>query len=876
MHNGNGARQIVIAAVSCLSTTAGVKGQQLNVPPFDHSRIYRSVNSNYGSDAAYSVGQEDIVGPNNRFWRLFMWFNLATLPSNADVQSVSIDYNGLVVVQGDPDGECHHIDFAVINLTRSQWLDLALANRWNPAVVALSQQPTPWCNVTSFCGAGSEFDLVNINGAQNFAEGHNEIGIVLRFAPQFAPDPLPPPPGDTTSCFPVSYPSDKFRLDNGYDIDCIEGTTDDDWFLQLTNVVLHVTYCMPSTWYRDADGDGYGNPNITTQACAQPSGYVGNDDDCNDNCGSCYPGGVEVCDGLNNDCDGQIDEGNIGLIWYGDADGDGYGNPNITTQACAQPLGYVGNDTDCSDSCFSCHPGGLEICDGLDNDCDGQTDEGNIGLTWYRDADGDGYGNASVQAQACSQPPGYVANDDDCNDACASCHPDGIELCDGVDNDCDGQTDDGDVCDEPDSDEDGDPDDSDCDDGDSSIYHGAAEECDLQDNDCDGQIDEGGVCDEPDSDADGDPDESDCNDTDPSIHRDAEEACDDAADNDCDGQTDEDCASPTWYRDEDLDGYGNSEENTQSPQQPPGYASLSGDCDDTDPDLNPGAAEECDSFDNNCSGQIDEGCPQWHLDADEDGYGDGNVAAQGPNAPPGYVADDRDCNDACAACHPGATETCDDKDNDCDGAADEGLNCPPLPTWYRDADGDGDGDANVAIEAVDQPLGYVGDNSDCDDTCEACHYGASEVCDERDNNCDGRADEDQVCDLTPTWYRDADGDGHGTADSTMEAIAQPAGFVRSNTDCDDGDRTIHVGADEICNDGADNDCDGRVDCNDAYCAAAESCAEDPGRDAPVASRRAVGPCGACGSIGMIAPLVLMSGMFGMRWVPRSRWAVARS
>jgi hypothetical protein len=281
---------------------------------------------------------------------------------------------------------------------------------------------------------------------------------------------------------------------------------------------------------------------VTTQACDQPTGYVANDDDCNDACASCHPGGVEVCDGLNNDCDGQTDEGNIGQIWYRDADGDGYGNPNVTLQRCNQPSGYVANDDDCNDACASCYPGGVEVCDGLNNDCDGQTDEGNIGQIWYRDADGDGYGNPNVTAQACNQPSGYVTNYDDCNDACASCYPGALELCDGLNNDCDGQTDEGDVCGEPDSDADGDPDASDCNDADASVHHGAAEICDAQDNDCDGQTDEGDVCAEPDSDGDGDPDASDCNDSDPSVHNGAAEICD-AQDNDCDGVTDEGCGN---------------------------------------------------------------------------------------------------------------------------------------------------------------------------------------------------------------------------------------------------------------------------------------------------------------------------------------------
>ena len=146
-------------------------------------------------------------------------------------------------------------------------------------------------------------------------------------------------------------------------------------------------------------------------------------------CGTCV-WSVEVCDGKDNDCDGQVDEGNPG----GGA-------------SCSTGLPGI-----CELGIMVCNNGGLqcvqsiqpttEVCDGLDNDCDGSVDEG-VTTTYYRDADDDGYGNLANNIQACSVPAGYVTNDDDCNDTNSSIHPDALEICDGVDNDCDGIVDEG-------------------------------------------------------------------------------------------------------------------------------------------------------------------------------------------------------------------------------------------------------------------------------------------------------------------------------------------------------------------------------------------------------------------------------------------------
>ncbi|MFP2935009.1 putative metal-binding motif-containing protein, partial [Pyxidicoccus sp. 3LG] len=113
---------------------------------------------------------------------------------------------------------------------------------------------------------------------------------------------------------------------------------------------------VKSTFYRDADSDGYGNAGLPTQACSQPGGYVSNASDCNDSNGNIRPGGSEVCDGLDNNCNGSTDEG-VTSTYYRDADGDGYG-ASPTTQACSAPAGYVSNASDCNDSSSGIRPGG--------------------------------------------------------------------------------------------------------------------------------------------------------------------------------------------------------------------------------------------------------------------------------------------------------------------------------------------------------------------------------------------------------------------------------------------------------------------------------------------------------------------------------------
>jgi hypothetical protein len=102
-------------------------------------------------------------------------------------------------------------------------------------------------------------------------------------------------------------------------------------------------------------------------------GYAARDD-CDDHDVDAYPGAFEVCDGVDNDCDGDSDEG-VTTTWYRDADGDNYGDPDTTEQACASSDGWVQNGEDCDDGDPGVAPGVNEVCDdGVDNDCDGLTD----------------------------------------------------------------------------------------------------------------------------------------------------------------------------------------------------------------------------------------------------------------------------------------------------------------------------------------------------------------------------------------------------------------------------------------------------------------------------------------------------------------------
>ena len=243
----------------------------------------------------------------------------------------------------------------------------------------------------------------------------------------------------------------------------------------------------------DADRDGY-----DALRC--------DGDDCNDATYLVHPGAEELCDGLDNDCDGAVDSPppENPPTWYLDADGDGYGTPDQTERACSPPDGYVNNGLDCDDERTLVRPGGIETCDGIDNDCDGEVDEDDAQFApdWWPDGDGDGFGaDGSAPVAACEAPAAHAGNHSDCDDGEADVYPGAEDGCDGRDSDCDGIVE---ALWYRDSDSDGfgvladvldacDPGDGwsgtpgDCDDEHAAVYPDAPEVCgDGLENSCDG------------------------------------------------------------------------------------------------------------------------------------------------------------------------------------------------------------------------------------------------------------------------------------------------------------------------------------------------------------------------------------------------------
>ena len=266
------------------------------------------------------------------------------------------------------------------------------------------------------------------------------------------------------------------------------------------------TGCPYPLLFADVDGDGFGDHSAPLGECAESrAGYVLDATDCSDACASCHPGGTETCNGADDDCDAMIDDG-VMSSFYVDADGDGFGTGSAVS-ACTAPAGHSAMAGDCNDACASCVPGGTETCNGADDDCDGSVDDGVL-LSFYVDADGDGFGTGSA-VSACSAPAGHSATAGDCNDGCASCRPGGTETCNGADDDCDAMVDDGVTTTfylDADGDTYGRSDRTtqactqpaghaarggDCDDASSTASPGATEICDGRDNDCDGGNDEG-------------------------------------------------------------------------------------------------------------------------------------------------------------------------------------------------------------------------------------------------------------------------------------------------------------------------------------------------------------------------------------------------
>jgi len=593
--------------------------------------------------------------------------------------------------------------------------------------------------------------------------------------------------------------------------------------------------CLPSFYDRDGD--------LPTQ------GESGNG--CEEYCEITHA--TELCDGIDNDCNGQTDEGfdlatdlaNCGACGR---DCDAIKGANTTATACAASVCQYACLTDYVDlngdlaagdagNGCECHVD-PEQCNGTDDDCDGVVDnQGAAGCTdYYRDADGDGYGDPADHRCLCAPDSAArytvpVAQATDCNDANVGQHPGATEVCDGIDNDCDGETDA--VGGTPLS---------------RSCYTGPAgtesnapcttgtqtcsggnwsatcvgevtpqiETCDTVDNDCDGTPDDG-------FDLTSDPDHcGGCGNQCSVLVPNAVSTCESSS---CvllsclPGYHDLDAGAPgceyaCTYQNGGVKTCGSPDDND-----------CNGLADDTEFDLAEDP-EHCGACDHSCEAQkpfgtevraAPDGCNGGvcQFDCLPDYYDrDGDLPVDGEAS--------NGCEEYCVPTDP-ATEVCDGIDNDCDGQTDEGFDlqtdvdhcgacgraCAGLAGANTTVTGCAAGACQFACVTGyvdvngDLALGSAGNGCECQQQAEACGDGV-------DNDCDGLVDEEGAAGCT-TWYRDQDGDTYGDAGDSKCLCAAGSQYTASNDqDCNDLNAAINPLATEVC-DGLDNDCNGETD-----------------------------------------------------------------
>ena len=324
------------------------------------------------------------------------------------------------------------------------------------------------------------------------------------------------------------------------------------------------------TYFVDNDGDTFGDPeNLSSQTgpgCSAPTGLSNNSLDCDDTDVDISPDAAEVCDGLDDNCDGLLPPAEGDEDFYTDGDGDGYGDegagPAQSGPACAPPEGLVTLVGDCDDTNAALNPLATEICDGIDDNCDGDLPEDEAQVSFYTDGDLDGYGDvgSGTTGLACDPPEGLVVVGGDCADDNPNVSPATSEVCNGTDDNCDGEVPANEAVGSYYADSDGDG------------YGGTAS-------------DQSGLLCQPPAGLSGTPD--DCDDTNVAIYPHAPETCD-GIDGDCDANTAET---------DDVDGDG-------APACSPEGAAV--DCNDQDVKIGPGSPDwRDDTLDNNCDGVVD-------------------------------------------------------------------------------------------------------------------------------------------------------------------------------------------------------------------------------------------------------------------------------
>jgi hypothetical protein len=345
-----------------------------------------------------------------------------------------------------------------------------------------------------------------------------------------------------------------------------------------TSTAVVVTTIANVDYFADADGDGFGDAATLVSTCVQPQGYVTDNTDCDDTSANVNPAAAEICNHIDDDCNGLMDDALVFETYYADNDGDSYGDLNNSIYECSQPSGYVIDNTDCNDNNVNQNAASAEICNGEDDDCEGTIDNGLVFLDYYADLDSDGFGAGAATNSCVDLGAGYVTNNADCNNANASINPNAIEICNSID------------------------------------------------DNCDGQIDEG-------------------------------------------------ITFTTYYQDFDNDGFGTGDSVTSCTNPGAGWVTNNTDCDDTNGNTFPGATELCNTIDDNCDGQTDEGVQTvYFIDNDGDTYGNPSVSILACTQPIGYTPDDTDCNDTDASINPGAEDIGGNGiDENCDGEIDNSI-----------------------------------------------------------------------------------------------------------------------------------------------------------------------------------------------------------
>ncbi|HUM47704.1 MAG TPA: MopE-related protein, partial [Chitinophagales bacterium] len=364
------------------------------------------------------------------------------------------------------------------------------------------------------------------------------------------------------------------------------------------------------------------------------------------------PNASESCNGIDDNCNGTADDGLVFVTYYVDLDNDGFGDLlDSGNSLCNNPgAGFAVNNLDCNDASFVINPSAPESCNGIDDNCNGSTDDGLIFITYYVDQDNDGFGDLLDNGTSlCNNPgTGYVTNNTDCNDGSSAINPLAAEICNGIDDNCNTIADDGLAF---------------------ITYY-----ADL-DNDTYGDLTGAGISLCTDPGAGYVINNSDCNDANPAINPIALESCNGLDDN-CNGSTDEGLIFITYYIDLDNDTYGSAFNAGISLCNNPGtgYSVNNTDCNDGNSLINPAAIESCNGVDDNCNLTIDDGLAlvPFYEDTDNDSFGNADSTMNACAAPSGYVTDSTDCDDTNPEVFPGAPEILPNGiDDDCDGYIDE-------------------------------------------------------------------------------------------------------------------------------------------------------------------------------------------------------------